>query len=41
MSAVVVIGLDMPAEYCGTFRVSPEKVAAPLLPVVVRVIGLW
>jgi hypothetical protein len=35
----VLLTLPPPPEYCGMFRVFPEKVAAPEEPVVVRVIG--
>ena len=30
---------EPPPEYCGMFKVAPTKVAAPLVPVVVKVIG--
>lgn len=33
------VTVPAPAAYCGIFSVAPERVAAPLDPVVVRVIG--
>ena len=37
--ALVTVPDPAPAEYCGTFSTLPTKVAAPLVPVVVRLIG--